>query len=205
LKAKAAPRTRPRPARRRKFIAYLATSADGYIARPDGGIDWLDRPRPPGNYGMAAFFGSIDTILWGRKTYDVALGFTGGKGVGYGSRVKNYVFSRRPPKSPAPDVEFVREAIPAFAKRLRAAPGRDIWIMGGAGLIGSLLDAGEIDEFIVHVIPVLIGAGIPLVSPAHRLVTLRLRSARRFPDGVVRLHYEVRRMPSRPAPRKRAA
>ena len=204
MNSKATPRTRPRSARRRRFIVSVATSADGYIARPDGGIEWLDRPNPPGNYGMAAFFGSIDTILWGRKTYEVALGFTRGKGVGYGSRVKNYVFSRRPPKSPAPDVEFVREPIGKFARRLRATPGRDVWIMGGAGLIGSLLDAGEIDEFIVHVIPVLIGAGIPLVSPAHRLVPLRLRSTRRFPDGVVRLHYEVRRTPSRSAGRKRA-
>ena len=59
--------------RRRKIIVYIATSADGYIARSDGGIDWLDRPRPKGNYGMGEFFSSIDTILWGRKTYDEAL------------------------------------------------------------------------------------------------------------------------------------
>jgi dihydrofolate reductase len=182
----AGPRSRPR-----KFIVYIATSADGYIARPDGGVEWLDRPRPAGNYGMGAFFKSIDTILWGRKTYDVALGFTRGRGVGYGARVKNWVFSRRPPKSPSPDVEFAREPIEAFARRLRAAPGRDVWIMGGAGLIASFLDAGEIDEFIVHVIPTFIGEGIPLVAPRHRRVPLRLLSTKRFSDGVVRLHYAV--------------
>src|SRR5512144_2452109 len=141
-----------RPPRPRKIIAYLATSADGYIARRDGGIEWLDRPRPPGNYGMGKFFKSIDTILLGRKTYEVALGLTGGKGVGSGKRVKNYVFSRRPPKSHTPDVEFVREPLARFAKRLRATPGRDVWMMGGAGLIGSFLDAGEIDEFVIHVV-----------------------------------------------------
>ena len=200
MKPKATPRKRPRSARRRKFIVQVATSADGYIARPDGGIEWLDRPSPRGNYGMAAFFGSIDTILWGRKTYEVALGFTGGKGVGFGSRVKNYVFSRRPPKSPAPDVEFVRETIGKFARRLRATPGRDVWIMGGAGLIGSFLDAGEIDEFIVHVIPVFIGEGIPLIAPRRRPIRLRLLSTKQFPDGVVRLHYVVdRRSPRRKA------
>lgn len=177
--------------RRRKVIAYLATSADGYIARRDGSVEWLDRPRPKGNYGMAAFFRSIDTILWGRKTYEVALGFTGGRGVGFGSRVKNYVFSRRPPKRHTADVEFVREPLRSFAKRLRATPGKDVWVMGGAGLIGSLLDAGEIDEFLVHVIPTFIGEGIPLVAPRHRLVPLRLLSIRRFSDGVVRLHYAV--------------
>jgi dihydrofolate reductase len=193
LKSKAAPRAGRRAARPRKFIVYIATSADGYIARPDGGVEWLDRPRPRGNYGMAAFFKSIDTILFGRKTYEVALGFTGGKGVGSGPRVKNYVFSRRPPKSPTPDVEFVREPLGKFARRLRVTPGRDVWVMGGGGLIGSLLDAGEIDEFLIHVIPTFIGEGIPLIAPRHRLVRLRLLSTKQFSDGVVRLHYAVDR------------
>src|SRR5580700_10112565 len=58
--------------RQRKIIVYIATSADGYIARPDGSVDWLNRPMPKGGYGMAAFARSIDTILWGRKTYDFA-------------------------------------------------------------------------------------------------------------------------------------
>jgi len=186
-----------RPSRRvdrgRKIIVHIATSADGYIARPDGAVEWLDRPRPAGNYGMRPFFDSIDTILWGRKTYDVALGFTGGKGVAYGLRVKNYVFSRHPPKSHPSDVEFIRDPIPAFAKRLRAAPGKNVWMMGGGEIIGSFLDAGEIDEFRIHVIPTLIGEGIPLIAPRHRLVPLKLLSTRGFPDGVVRLHYAVRR------------
>ena len=170
---------------------YIATSADGFIARPDGGVEWLDRPRTAGDYGMGAFFRSIDTILWGRKTYEAALGFTGGRGVGYGAQVKNWVFSRRPPKAHTPDVEFVREPIRAFAKRLCATPGKNVWIMGGGGLIGSFLDAKEIDEFIVHVIPTFIGEGIPLVAPRHRSVPLRLLSTKRFSDGVVRLHYAV--------------
>jgi dihydrofolate reductase len=184
-----------RPQRRRKIIVWIATSADGYIARPDGGVEWLDRPRPKGFYGMGAFVESIDTILWGRKTYEVALG---GRGVGSGSRVKNYVFSRRPQRTHAPDVEFVRDSIGRFAKRMREAPGKDVWMMGGAGLIGSFLDAGEIDEFVIHVVPVFIGEGIPLISPRHRRVPLRLLSTRRFPDGVVKLHYAVgRRQASR--------
>ena len=62
--------------------------------------------------------------------------------------------------------------------------------MGGAGLIASFLDEGEIDEFIINVVPVYIGEGIPMIKPRHRLVALELRSVRRFADGVVRLHYE---------------
>jgi dihydrofolate reductase len=61
--------------RKRKIIVYVATSADGFIARTDGSADWLDRPRPNGNYDMGAFYKSIDTILWGRKTCNMALDF----------------------------------------------------------------------------------------------------------------------------------
>src|SRR6516225_2587812 len=91
----------------RKIIVYIATSADGYIARPDGDVAWLERPRIKGNYGMGEFFRSIDTILWGRKTIDVALKMPGGISGGYGLKVKHYGFSRRPPKSDPPGVEFV--------------------------------------------------------------------------------------------------
>jgi dihydrofolate reductase len=176
--------------RNRKVIVYIATSADGYIARADGSVDWLNRPRPAGNYGMSEFFRSIDTILWGRKTYDQAR--TRGGGVGFGAKVKNYVFSHRPPEFPVPDnVEFVNDPITAFAERLRAVPGKNIWMMGGAGVIASFLDEGKIDEFLIHVVPIFIGEGIPLTEARHRNVPLTLLSSRSYPDGVVRLHYSV--------------
>lgn len=175
---------------KRKIIVEIATSADGYIARADGSVEWLNDPRFKGNYGMGAFFRSIDTILWGRKTYDQALSMGGVDGPGgFGKKLKNYVFTHHPPAQPAAGVEFIKGPVKAFAKRLRATPGKDIWMMGGAGLIASFLDAGEIDEFSIHVMPVLIGEGIPLVEPRRRLVPLRLKSVRRFPDGVVHLNY----------------
>jgi dihydrofolate reductase len=177
--------------RRRKIIVYIATSADGYIARPDGGVEWLDRPRPKGNYGMGEFFKSIDTILWGRKTYEPALkmGYPGG----FEPKVKNYVFSTTMKGPAAPNVKFVNEPIGPFAQRLRAQPGKDIFMMGGGGIIASFLDVGEIDEFSIHVIPILIGEGIPLVQPRHRNVRLKLISTKTFPDGVVHLHYSVQK------------
>jgi dihydrofolate reductase len=181
------------PTRTRKIIVYVAVSADGFIARPDGGVDWLDRPRTAGDYGMGEFYRSIDTILWGRKTYDMALDFQrrGIKGAEFPSKKRNYAFSHQPPTVVAPAVEFVTEPLPSFVGRLRAAPGKDIWVMGGAGLIGSLLDANAIDEFIIHVIPTFIGEGIPLMAPRYRTASLTLRSSRRYADGVVRLHYAV--------------
>jgi len=180
---------------KRKIIVYIATSADGFIARPDGSFDWLERPRPKGNYGMGAFYKSIDTTLWGRKTCDMALDFQkrGVPGTAFDTKVRNYVFTRSPVPSAAPaGVEFVNEPIKAFATRLREKKGKNIWMMGGAGIIASFLDAGEIDEFIIHVIPKFIGEGIPLIAPARRTVPLKLISCTKFPDGVVKLHYAVR-------------
>lgn len=173
----------------RKIIVEVATSADGYIARRDGDVAWLDRPQPKGQYGMGEFFKTIDTILWGRKTY--TKGIEMGMKKSYAPRIKNYLFSRHPQKSLIKGFELVNEPIKSFAQKLRAQPGKHIWMMGGGELIASFLDEGEIDEFSLHVIPIMIGEGIPLVSPRHRSVPLKLLSTKKFPDGVVHLNYRV--------------
>ncbi len=173
----------------RRIIVEAATSADGYIARPDGDVAWLDRPAPKGHYGMAAFVKTIDTILMGRKTY--TKGIEMGMKEAYPPGVKNYLFSRHPQKSLLKGFELVNEPIKPFAQNLRAQPGKNIWMMGGAELIASFLDEGEIDDFSIHVIPVMIGEGIPLVAPRHRSIPLKLLSTKKFPDGVVHLHYYV--------------
>ena len=177
--------------KKRKIIVNLATSADGYIARPDGDIEWLTRrPAPRGFYGMGTFMRSIDTTLFGRKTYDVSLQM----GATFDRKGRNYVFSRQPPPaSVASGVEFVAGGIGAFVKRLRDQKGKNIWMMGGGEIIGSFLDEGAIDEFIISVVPVFIGDGIPLIARRHRDVPLTLRAVERFPDGVVQHHYSVRR------------
>ncbi len=181
----------------RKIIVYIATSADGFIARKDGEVDWLDRPDTAGDYGMGKFYKSIDTILWGRNTANLSSDMGGSFGGSFDKNVRNYVFTRRPPKKEIESVEFVNEPIKKFARRLRAAKGKDIWMMGGARIIASFLDAGEIDEFIIHVMPTLIGEGIPLVAPRHRTIPLKLLSIKKFSDGVVRLHYRVCQKPDR--------
>src|SRR6185369_5798223 len=117
----------------RKIIVYIATSADGFIARKDGSVDWLDRPETAGDYGMMKFFKSIDTILWGRKTYDTLLKFQkAGKAAPdmYGP-IKSYAFSRKPPRKVVARCEFVTERIDKVARRLRTEKGKAIWMMGG--------------------------------------------------------------------------
>jgi dihydrofolate reductase len=181
--------------KRRKIVVRITTSADGFIARPDGNVAWLDRRRPKGNYGIGEFFKTIDTILWGRKTYakGIEMGMKSRmKAAGFGPEIKNYVFSRQPQESLVPGFEWINEPIKAFAQRLRAQPGNDIWMMGGGGIIASFLDEGEIDEFSINLIPILIGEGIPLVQPRHRSIQLKLLSSKTFPDGVVHLKYGVK-------------
>jgi dihydrofolate reductase len=112
---------------------------------------------------MRRFYPTIDTILWGRKTYDWLIDYFAQRGKTTGlfdTTVANYGFSRNPPAQPVSGAHFVTDPVRAFATQLRATTGRHIWMMGGAGLIASFLDAGEIDEFDIHVIPVFIGEGI---------------------------------------------
>jgi dihydrofolate reductase len=116
----------------------------------------------------------------------------GMKSADFGQGTNNYLFSHHPQKSLLPGFEWTREPVKTFAPRLRAQPGKDIWMMGGGGLIASFLDEGEIDEFRLHVIPVLIGEGIPLIQPRHRSIPLKLLSSKAFPDGVVELSYRVK-------------
>src|SRR5206468_2970314 len=178
-------------ARRRKVIVHIGTSADGYIARPDGDLEWLtSRPAPEGFYGMNAFMGSVDTKVLGRKTYDASLRM----GARFDSKNRYIVFSRQaPPPDAPPGVEFVSEAIGPFVSRLRAQPGKDIWLMGGGDIIASFLDEQAIDEFVISVAPVFIGDGIPLIARRRRHELLDLDSIERFEDGLVQLRYRVQR------------
>ena len=177
-------------AKRRNVIVHIGTSADGYIARPDGDLEWLtSRPKPDGFYGMSAFMRSIDTKLLGRKTYERSRRL----GAKFDSGSRTFVFSRQaPPADAPPGVTFVGDTIGPFVRRLREEPGKDIWLMGGGELIASFLDEGEIDEFVITVAPVFIGDGIPLIARRHRHVPLELESVERFEDGVVQLRYRVR-------------
>ena len=138
---------------------------------------------------MDAFMQSIDTKVLGRKTYDASVRM----GAKFDSNCRTIVFSRHPrPKDAPPAVEFRDEPIGVFVKRLRESQGKDIWLMGGGEIIASFLDAQAIDEFVISVVPIFIGDGIPLIARRHLHVPLSLRSTERFEDGLVQLRYSVR-------------
>jgi len=139
--------------------------------------------------GMAAFYRSIDTSILGRKAYDLSVKF--GLPDGYAGK-KNYVFSRTLAEAASPKVSIASEDVRVFAERLRSEKGKHIWLVGGAEVVAAFLDSGQVDEFIIHVIPTMIGDGIPLVAPRHRDLGLKLLATKKFPDGVVKLHYAIR-------------
>ncbi|HTH26228.1 MAG TPA: dihydrofolate reductase family protein [Vicinamibacterales bacterium] len=174
---------------KRKIIVHIATSADGYIARKDGNIDWLtNRPAPKGFYGMPTFTKTVDAKILGRKTFDLSVKL----GARFSAKDPHYVFSRGKLPSPAPaGVHFVTQPIRTFAKEMREQSGKNLWMMGGGELIAAFLDEGAIDEMFITVIPTFIGEGIPLIAPRHLEVPLRLKSVKKFPDGVAQLHYQV--------------
>jgi dihydrofolate reductase len=180
----------------RKIVVHISTSADGYIARPDGDLDWLtERPALEGFYGIPEFARSVDAKILGRKTFEVSRQL----GASFGEHDRHYVVSRHPQAgSCPPGVEFVTEPVRDFVARLRKAPGKNIWMMGGGELIASFLDEGAIDEFIITIVPTFIGDGIPLIGRRHRHVPLHLRSIERFSDGVAQLHYDVHRADGSP-------
>ena len=175
---------------RRKVIVHIATSADGYIARPDGDLEWLtSRPAPKGFYGMNAFMKTVDTKLIGRKTYDMSVQL----GAIFDPKSPAIIFSRQPPPAvPPPGVVFAKGDIGTVVSDLKGQRGKNIWLMGGGDLIASALDADVIDDFIVSVVPVFIGDGIPLIARRQRQTPLELQGVERFDDGLVQLHYHVR-------------
>jgi len=156
----------------RKLMLFIAASLDGYIARPEGSIDWMFTDH---DYGYPAFFAGIDTVIMGRKTYDLALSFGAYPYAG----TEGYVFSheQRPPDG---NVAFVSEAPASFVDRLKRLEGRDIWLVGGSEIIAECLAHDLVDELIISVHP-------PVAGPRHPAVRAWPPRARLRPDALRRL------------------
>lgn len=163
---------------------FVGISLDGYIAGPHEEIDWLFTDQ---DYGLKAFFKTIDTVLLGRRTYDmmVRLGESSYKGM------KNYVFSRKIRKGESPEVEFVSSDAAGFVRALRRSTGKDIWLVGGGELFRYLLRRGLVDDILLAVHPVVLGKGIPLFPQKKPNVRLKVRRARPYNTGLVLVEYRV--------------
>jgi dihydrofolate reductase len=175
----------------RKVTFGVANSLDNFIARNDHSYDWILFGKEAAAY-MSEYWKTIDTVLWGRKTYAVATKNGTTSLAAYG-KVKNYVFSRTLKGKPGDRVEIIAEDAAAFVRNLKRRKGKDICVMGGGELAHSLLEAGVIDEIGLNIHPVLLGSGIPLFLPMKRQVNLKLRECKPFKNGCVLVLYDVKR------------
>lgn len=168
----------------RQVFYRVTASLDGYIAGPRGEVDWIRGGAPE---ELAATFKAVDTVLLGRRTYEL----TSQPGAPKWPRGWNIIVgSRSLPAGQQPAITVTRDPI-ATVSDLRAGAGRPIWLFGGGSLFRSLLDAKQVDIVEVVVIPVLLGGGIPLLETGGSSTRLTLVRAQPHPAGAVTLRYEV--------------
>jgi dihydrofolate reductase len=169
----------------RRVLYRVAASLDGFIAGPNGEIDWI---VPDPTVDFASFYESIDTVLLGRRTYELTVQ-PGAPPWPVGWRI--YVCSRTLDAVQHPGVVVVSGNVGTTVAALRAEPGRHIWLFGGGSLFASLLAADLVDDIELAVMPVLLGGGVPLVSVGAPRSRLTLTRSNASPRGIVNLHYEV--------------
>lgn len=176
----------------RKVTFGVANSLDNFIARADGAVDWLMWSDEAAAVTMD-FWGKVDTILIGRKTYEIALKHTKGQENPY-PEIKTYVFSRTLTEA-ADGAEIVRENAAEFVRDLKNQDGKEICVMGGGDFAKTLFEAGLIDEIGFNIHPVLLGQGIPLYLEMNRQVDLELLECKQFKNGCVYVLYRVKNNP----------
>ena len=179
----------------------VAMSLDGYIADANGGFDWIVSDP---DIDFAAIMARYDTLLMGRRTYEVTQSMAGGGGSMSG--VKSVVVSRTLQQRDHPDVTILSDQWEDAVREMREQEGKDIWLFGGGALFAAMLDAGLVDGVDAAIIPVLVGGGIPFLRPPANRAALKLTSHRLYPkSGIVSLEYDVLRPGQRKAPRSRTA
>ena len=169
----------------RNVVLGLGISLDGYIARPDGAVDFLFMPK---DYSMAPFFATVDTAIMGRKTLDAGLKMSGGSLPRF--NMPMYVFSKSNPPGERDGVIFVNETPAAFIRKLRGRSGKDIWLMGGGELARAFLNADLVDRLRLGVVPVLLGEGIPLFPSGFPQRDFTLIENKTYSKGLIALIYE---------------
>lgn len=173
---------------KRKAVLYIAQSLDGYIARANGDIDWLegDGSEPESDFGYAEFYNNIDTVIIGRNTYEQITNDLSPEEWPYAGK-KTFVVSTQD-LAHDENVEFIKGDVVNFINELKKKDGKDIWIVGGAILIDALIKENIIDEYIIAMIPTLLGDGIKLFNEDNPEIRLKFKESTVY-NGAVVIHY----------------
>lgn len=165
----------------RPLVCFIATSLDGYIAGPNGEIDWLLTDQ---DYGYRPFYTSVDTVVMGRKTYDLCLTFGEYPYPG----IPNYVWSRtRHGKDE--HATFWSGNLAGLLKKLKQQEGKTIWLVGGSALVGEAITYDLLDELIVSIHPLVLGDGVPLFPRGLPKTQFQLVTSESFSTGLVQVTY----------------
>lgn len=165
----------------RHILLNLAVTIDGYIAGPQGEYDWCFADD---DYGLTAFGNRVDTLIMGRKSYEVIVQYID---EWYADKTL-FVFSRTLQETPFKNVHIVGDEPVSYVRDLRQQPGKDIWLYGGSELVAAFRQANAIDEMHLSVHPLLLGDGIPLFGKGDR-TSFDLLESVTYPSGLVQLIY----------------
>ncbi|UBF26246.1 dihydrofolate reductase family protein [Kovacikia minuta CCNUW1] len=169
----------------RRIVLFIASSLDGYIARPSGEVDWLFTDQ---DYGYTDFLAEVDTVLMGRKTYEQVLTF----GEFPYQEKQCFVFSQNPDFDASPHAKTVGTDVKDFVQGLRQSEGKTIWLVGGAALIHPFIAHRLLDEIILFVHPILLGGGIPLFAGETPTQALKLVGHHSYDSGLLRIIYQAK-------------
>jgi len=173
----------------RKITFGVANSLDNFIARKNHEVDWLIFSEDVTEI-ITRFWKTIDTVLMGRKTYEVAQSQS--KKTNTYPGVKTYVFSRTLPERSGKGVQIVSHDAVSFVRELKSQPGKDICLMGGGEFARSMFEANLIDEIGLNIHPILLGSGIPLFFEMERQIDLELIESQTLKNGCVYVIYRVK-------------
>lgn len=171
-------------------VLYVATSLDGYIARSNGSVDWLPADETGEDFGYADFYESVDVLAMGRTTYEQVLSF--GEWAYPGK--PSYIFTRQSLTSDRPDVFFTSIPPDQFVPEMTSQGFQRIWLVGGAALVATFIKLGLIDQYILSIMPIILGNGIPLFSSPNPETALQLTDVQQYrSSGVVQLTYKSKK------------
>lgn len=171
---------------RPKISIYIAMSIDGYIARQDGGLDWLQYGHTGDeDYGFKKFINNIDVIVLGRNTYEVVSAFAE-----WPYKDKKVIVLSRSLQAVREEAELFSGQLPELASKLHSMGCKHVWVDGGV-TVSKFLEAGLVDDITISIIAKILGSGIPLFSTMQKEHNCHLVSTQSYPSGLVQLKYDV--------------